>query len=260
MDQPPTTDEAGAAAGSPSAERVPEPDQDDGAEQSAESEEEARDLAQALHQSSLEKENVDLQTALHLDHQVTLQRELLDTKSRRLSQETTAAKIETSVRALKLTRFARTAGLAEVLETSKLLAPFRSDVEEAGCELRPAWANGAWLFVPIMDPEDLPAGIELNEFHILVRSNDAAQVAEILQQALRALPKARRPNVAEGGFGSALVAASPGSQAADDGSSGFMEEATFLVLAQRSLRTSSSADNRNAHSEPCPKRDRDLDV
>ena len=42
-------------------------------------------------ESSLsEQEAADLQTALHLDHQITLQRELLDQKSKRLHQDALA--------------------------------------------------------------------------------------------------------------------------------------------------------------------------
>ena len=72
-----------------------------------------------------------------------------------------------------------------LLSTAPLLEPFRRDVFDSKCELRPLWAGGAWLLLPISRPEDLPQGIDLNEVHILVRSVDAGRIAAILRGTLR---------------------------------------------------------------------------
>jgi len=86
--------------------------------QSAACEEEARDFANAVHLSSVEKEDADLQIALHLDRQMSFQRQLLDQKSTRLKNTTE----ETTVQVLRLTRCARTKDVAILLNVSPLLS------------------------------------------------------------------------------------------------------------------------------------------
>merc|ERR1712046_305651 len=49
----------------------------------------------------------------------------------------------------RLDRRARTEEVTNALLQAPALARCRQAVEDAGCELQPAWANGAWLLVPM---------------------------------------------------------------------------------------------------------------
>ena len=54
------------------------------------------------------------------------------------------------------------------LRDTEALSSCRSRVEVAGCEMRPAWANGALLLVPTTDAEIAEAGIELKAHNIFM--------------------------------------------------------------------------------------------
>jgi len=92
---------------------------------------------------------------------------------------------------LRLDRHARAEEVAQALLSEPLLAACRSSVEEARCELRPSWANGAWLLVPITRELYEEAGLCTSAVHVLLLAKDEAAV----RCALEAVPKVKRPQL-----------------------------------------------------------------
>ena len=96
----------------------------------------------------------------------------------------------------QLTRQACSAKVSEQFLKAPQLAHCRQRVAEAGSEMQPDWAGGAWLLTPLSEHqvfsllEECP-GIKLQPYHILVRSQDIDHV----KSALDELPKRFRPNV-----------------------------------------------------------------
>eukprot|EP00930_Biecheleria_cincta_P005741 TRINITY_DN106684_c0_g1_i1.p1 TRINITY_DN106684_c0_g1~~TRINITY_DN106684_c0_g1_i1.p1 ORF type:complete len:792 (-),score=124.22 TRINITY_DN106684_c0_g1_i1:267-2642(-) len=94
----------------------------------------------------------------------------------------------------RLDRHARASEVAHAMLQSSELAPCRDFVSDAGCELQPLWANGAWLLLPftIQQYEEAREAGALTEFthcHILLLARDEAAVV----QALKSVPKRKRP-------------------------------------------------------------------
>eukprot|EP00929_Paragymnodinium_shiwhaense_P098651 TRINITY_DN60134_c0_g1_i1.p1 TRINITY_DN60134_c0_g1~~TRINITY_DN60134_c0_g1_i1.p1 ORF type:complete len:585 (+),score=58.51 TRINITY_DN60134_c0_g1_i1:136-1890(+) len=71
----------------------------------------------------------------------------------------------------------------------ELLASCIERVEEAGCQMSPAWANGALFLVPMTQSqlEDM----RLQPYHIVARACDMSRIEKVLQ----AFPKRQRPRV-----------------------------------------------------------------
>ena len=85
--------------------------------------------------------------------------------------------------------------MTHALMQSPLLAQCRGRVVEAGCEVMPAWANGAKLFVPFLPEQLAESDIdteELNAHHILALHREAELVKEVL---LGIHPKKAQPKL-----------------------------------------------------------------
>eukprot|EP00747_Dinoflagellata_sp_TGD_P033340 gnl/TRDRNA2_/TRDRNA2_136557_c0_seq1.p1 gnl/TRDRNA2_/TRDRNA2_136557_c0~~gnl/TRDRNA2_/TRDRNA2_136557_c0_seq1.p1 ORF type:complete len:444 (+),score=64.31 gnl/TRDRNA2_/TRDRNA2_136557_c0_seq1:155-1333(+) len=82
---------------------------------------------------------------------------------------------------LRLDRHARAAEVGTALRESPALAACRAIVQEAGCELQPAWANGTWILLPLTQELFEEADLETNNTHILALDKDQGAVREALQ-------------------------------------------------------------------------------
>jgi hypothetical protein len=74
---------------------------------------------------------------------------------------------------------------------SPSLADCCSRVNIAGCEVRPAWASGALLLVPVTEEQIREAGIHLKAHNILMLTSDVKLVAK----ELSLLPRRKRPQL-----------------------------------------------------------------
>jgi len=81
--------------------------------------------------------------------------------------------------------------IALFLLDSHFLAGCRSRVESAGCEVRPPWANGALLLVPVTEEQIDEADIQLKPHNIVMLNSDV----ELVAQALAQLPRRKRPQL-----------------------------------------------------------------
>jgi len=81
--------------------------------------------------------------------------------------------------------------LALLLVHSNNLASCHSRVRIAGCEVRPAWANGASLLIPVTQEQIAEAGIQLKAYNILMFTSDV----QLVEQALRQLPRHKQPKL-----------------------------------------------------------------
>merc|ERR1712196_249475 len=76
------------------------------------------------------------------------------------------------------------------VRTAKALEQIRGEVERAGQDLTPGWANGAWILVPYIQAEVvLDPSYSLKPFHIVIHEREL----EKLKSALRIVPKTMRP-------------------------------------------------------------------
>ncbi|CAE8594875.1 unnamed protein product [Polarella glacialis] len=98
---------------------------------------------------------------------------------------------ENSVVVLRLTRHAQAAEVVHEILQSPDLEKCRAMVLEAGCELRPKWAGGAWLLLPLTREQFEEAGLEPTPVHIIALSRDE----DALRRALKAVPKEKRPKL-----------------------------------------------------------------
>lgn len=71
------------------------------------------------------------------------------------------------------------------------LAGCRLRVESAGCDVRPAWANGALLLVPATEDQINEAGIQLKAHNILMLTSDV----QVVEHTLAQLPRRKRPQL-----------------------------------------------------------------
>eukprot|EP00929_Paragymnodinium_shiwhaense_P048900 TRINITY_DN24684_c0_g1_i3.p1 TRINITY_DN24684_c0_g1~~TRINITY_DN24684_c0_g1_i3.p1 ORF type:complete len:621 (-),score=104.49 TRINITY_DN24684_c0_g1_i3:489-2351(-) len=81
--------------------------------------------------------------------------------------------------------------VVDLLTQAPDLEECRARVVSAGCELRPAWANGALLLVPVTHDDLLEAGMKLATHNILMLASDQARVERVLAE----LPRRRRPRL-----------------------------------------------------------------
>lgn len=81
--------------------------------------------------------------------------------------------------------------LFTALLESPELSPCRHRVEDAGCEMRPAWASGALLLVPLTMEQHGELGFKLERHHVLALDDDLGA----LEAALQNVPNRRRPQV-----------------------------------------------------------------
>jgi hypothetical protein len=72
---------------------------------------------------------------------------------------------------------------------SRDLASCRERVESSGCSVKPDWANGALLLVPVTEQQIKEADIELSSHSILMLASDEQRVKE----ALASLARRKRP-------------------------------------------------------------------
>lgn len=124
---------------------------------------------------------------------------------------------------LRLTRHAKASEVASALCYSAELAECRGSVSEAGCELQPEWAGGAWLLLPLTREVFEEAGLRTSAIHILARSRDEARVRE----ALYHVPFKKRPKLKVQQRGDILL--QDASERAEAGSEAdIVEERTFV--------------------------------
>jgi hypothetical protein len=71
------------------------------------------------------------------------------------------------------------------------LKTLREQVDEAGCEILPKWAEGCIMLAPLTQHQVKEAGVKLRAHHIVV----AQQHQTLVQKALAAVPKRSRPLV-----------------------------------------------------------------
>lgn len=90
---------------------------------------------------------------------------------------------------LRLTRMARSPQVTSILLHSPVLEACRKRVLDAGCDLMPPWAEGAKLFLPLLQEEVAEAGVTLQHHHVVAYSTDV----EILKQAFAEMPCRQRP-------------------------------------------------------------------
>ena len=77
----------------------------------------------------------------------------------------------------------------DVLLKDERLQKVRAQVEEAGCEILPDWAQGAVLLVPLTEKEAMDVGVELRAHHVVIAQTHQSHI----ESALAAIPKKRRP-------------------------------------------------------------------
>jgi len=91
---------------------------------------------------------------------------------------------------LRLTK--RNSYVLDALLRDHGLQEVQAQVEDAGCEILPDWANGAVLLAPLTEVQVLEAKVELRPHHIVV----AQQYQALVEQALKTIPKRQgRPGV-----------------------------------------------------------------
>jgi len=106
---------------------------------------------------------------------------------------------------LRLDRHAQAEEVKSALLCAPELASCRRIVEEAGCQLRPDWANGAWLFVPVTQGQYEESGIDASSIHILMLAENEVEV----RHALRHVPKLKRPSLRTVGFAASPACSAP---------------------------------------------------
>jgi len=107
---------------------------------------------------------------------------------------------------LRLTRHAKAVEVATALTSAPELEHCRALVYEAGCEIQPEWAGGAWLLVPCTREQFHEVGLTTSAVHILALSRDE----EAVRRALQRLPKEKRPKLRPEILGNAVPMAEVG--------------------------------------------------
>merc|ERR1712226_1822601 len=79
--------------------------------------------------------------------------------------------------------------LFDHLLASEALKACIARVENAGCQVRPPWANGALLLVPLTERQLAEESLDLKAHNIMLLASDSERV----RVALRKLPRRRRP-------------------------------------------------------------------
>lgn len=92
---------------------------------------------------------------------------------------------------LRLTCHANATEVANALQYSPALTACRKLVIDAGCELRPAWSNGAWLLLPLTRKLLEEAGLQTTDIHVLALGRDEEHVRE----ALKSVQYEKRPKI-----------------------------------------------------------------
>jgi len=92
---------------------------------------------------------------------------------------------------LRLDRRARAQEVTDALLEAPALAACRARVEEAGCELQPEWAGGAWLLLPMTKEMYEETGLRTGPKHLLMLSQDEVAV----RHALKTVPYKKRPQL-----------------------------------------------------------------
>jgi hypothetical protein len=95
---------------------------------------------------------------------------------------------ELDVVVLHLTRCARSIEVTRAITESAELASARAAVHEAGLDLQPSWAGGAWVLLPL-SPQKV--GLPLSHHNILLDRRDEHLVREVLQR----IERSKRPHI-----------------------------------------------------------------
>ncbi|CAE8640164.1 unnamed protein product [Polarella glacialis] len=160
--------------------------------------------------SSEQSEEVELSLALELSQQEANAEENSHVAEALLRSRSEARLSGDGVVLLRLDSHARSPQVAEALLYSPELAPCRAMVAEAGCELQPAWAGGAWLFVPLKESQFQEAGPDLHanvkHIHILALSEHEP----LVHQALKCVPRKCRPKCYHESLGAPAALSVPG--------------------------------------------------
>merc|ERR1712070_796677 len=112
----------------------------------------------------------------------------------RAISQTKAVESEDGSVMLRLNRHAKAEAVVNALAEAPALLEVRNHVLDAKCELRPAWAHGAWVLMPMtreIFAEGMVSPEELSHEHILMLRKDEQAVRE----ALKEVPKAIRPQL-----------------------------------------------------------------
>eukprot|EP00928_Gymnodinium_smaydae_P005056 TRINITY_DN11742_c0_g1_i1.p1 TRINITY_DN11742_c0_g1~~TRINITY_DN11742_c0_g1_i1.p1 ORF type:complete len:517 (+),score=20.04 TRINITY_DN11742_c0_g1_i1:584-2134(+) len=157
----------------------------------------------------------------------------------------------TEILRLTITRHAKAREVEKALCYSPALAECRQLVEEDGCDLRPAWANGAWLLLPVTLEQYSEAGFDLSAHHILVHSS----YEQAVRLALQDVPRKQRPRVRPDIPGPSALLEKPLEEAEDCGindSSGTAFTRTEILVERTFVHFPSRAgDGKSAcHSAP----------
>lgn len=120
--------------------------------------------------------------------------------------ETKVVQSEDGIVLLQLNRHAESTEVVNVLMHAPILQACRDRVLHAQCELRPEWANGAWILVPMTsdifaEAEGGVSAQNLFHFHVLVLRQDE----DLVREALTAVPRAKRPMLCLAKFREASV-------------------------------------------------------
>jgi len=132
------------------------------------------------------EEHAMLQEALHRSEEEELQREGQDIQEALLRSKADAWSAD-GVTLARLTF--HNPDVTALLLGSSALAGCIGRVESAGCEVRPAWANGALLFVPVTEEQIAEADLQLKSHNILMLTSDVQPVEQVLGD----LPRRKRP-------------------------------------------------------------------
>merc|ERR1712232_1128089 len=90
---------------------------------------------------------------------------------------------------LRLNRHASAPTVERALEEGPTLQECRDRVFSAQCELRPQWARGAWVFVPMTEEifaEGMVSLEELSPIYVLMLQQDEQDVRDALKEVPRA--------------------------------------------------------------------------
>jgi hypothetical protein len=145
----------------------------------------------------------NIEVALQVSETMALEREITELESADLAEALMRSKsADTPVTWLKamgavrfrLRRRARSPEVAAVLCKSPRLTPLRDRIMQAGCEIRPEWADGMWLLLPLTKEQFLLADLQQPcELDILMHEGDE----NLVRLALQDLPKELNPKLKE---------------------------------------------------------------
>jgi hypothetical protein len=129
--------------------------------------------------------------------------------------------------------------ISDMLVASPELADCCHRVTSASCEVRPSWANGALLLLPLTVEQIREAGVKLKAHNIFALISDKVQI----ELALAGLPHRRRPKVKP----EHAAESSPDTAVQEIEIPELIVQRTFI----HAVSGASSADSEEIRSAPC---------